>query len=312
MSKIKPRNDASPESSASLPVPVQGQLIKIDPESDPLLFHYTDEDDDERRRIWAEANEGLRGVIAEVAEWIVNTYRSDILRRYRLAELVKKVYDDEVQDRSPRYGSHAVKQIADFFGWQSGMIYHALRLARAYTYAQVEELNLRRLRDGKPVCYYHIQLLTGIDDPALREELLARTLEESWSTDDLAEVIVELNEKKKKVKDGRGRPLAIPRNLDAVIHQQSRAADDFLSRSQKVWEQPEHSLLAKAQDPFEEFSEERVAQLKAHAQKMRALADEAGKRAEEAERAYEYVVQVVETRKEKAEVKQRATDGVAA
>lgn len=222
----------------------------------------------------------------------------DILARYQLAELIKNVHDDHTKNRFRRYGAHSVKKLATFFGWEASTIYAALRMAQAFTKAEIEALTLRRMSNGQPLCCYHVLLLSNIADQKTRHEMLEHTLSESWSTRDPAYHIHNLPLPKKE-EETRGRPLALPRNFHEVIQQQDRSADDFLMRSEKVWSQQEHGLLAWVRDcSQDECTPERLEQFRVHAQKLRRLADEAVKRAEEAERAYEYVLSRL--RKQKA------------
>lgn len=296
MSKRKTTRAIVPEPQPVPPVN-QPDLLSLgfDPETDPLLLNYVHEDE-QRQQIWQEANDNLREVIAGIATWFIHSYRADILRRYQLAELIKKVHDDHMNNREHRYGSYAMEKLKKFFGWEVNTLYQALRLAKAYTREDIEAISKLRLRDGRPISYYHVELLANIDDSQDREAILAKTLEESWSGQDLAFHIHQLPGRKSKG-DGRGRPLATPRNLDDVIKQQTRSADDFLNRSTQVWDQTEHGLLAKVYDcACDDLTPERVEQLKDHAQKLRRLAEEAQKRAAEAEKAYQEALSLLERR----------------
>jgi hypothetical protein len=164
------------------------------------------------------------------------------------------------------------------------------------------------MSNGEPLCYYHVQLLSSITDRKTRNKMLERTLDESLSTRDLDHHIQNLP-LPTKGEETRGRRLAVPRNLNDVILQQDRSADDFLNRSEKVWEQQKNGLLAKVHDVSQdECTQERVDQLKAHAQKLRRLADEAVKRAEEAERAYEYVLSLLRKRENPPEAEDSEPD----
>src|SRR5262249_8065998 len=148
------------------------------------------------------------------------------------------------------------------------------------------------------ISYLHIELLCSIPTREQRQELLARTVKESWHTRELAYEIHQIPELKPKGEDGRGRPLAVPRDLDALLRQQVRCAEDFLNRAVKVWQQAENSVLARLQEmDEEEFTEERAAQLKGHAEKLRELATEATKRAEDVQRAHEYVRGIIDLQK---------------
>lgn len=295
MSK-QPAPEVTQPAASNLPAPLPAAALTLDPATDPLLTRYVNEDEG-RRQIWQAANEAFRGVLVKVGEWFLNVYRVDILQRYQLAELLKKVHDDHARNCERRYGSYAVRRLVQFFRWEVSTLYAALRLAEAYTRQEIEAVSLLRLQDGRPLSYYHVELLAHLNDRQVREDLLRQTLAGCWSTRELAFRIHQLASRAKKETDGRGRPLAVPRNLDALLRQQDRTAEDFLNRSLKVWEQPQHSLVTMVRTASqEECTQGRVAQLLALARKLRRLAEEAHKRAEEAEQAYAYVLRGLEGR----------------
>src|SRR5262249_49223520 len=139
----------------------------------------------------------------------------------------------------------------------------------------------------RPITYYHVELLANLDGPEAREEMLRRAVEGCWSGNDLAYHIHQMPTRK-DVADGRGRPLATPKDLDDLLKQQARPADDFLNRSVQVWAQDGRSLLDMLQGcTSDKITPERIERLREHAQKLRRLAEEAQKRAEEAEEAYQ-------------------------
>jgi hypothetical protein len=243
-----------------------------------------------RWAIWFEANDEMRAVIAETARWLADDHRACILHRYRLAELVKRLNDDHMKNRQRRYGGSSVERLARFFNQEAYMIYAALSVAGAYTRQEVEELSRVRLSDGRSLSYYHIQLLSGLDTEEQRDEALQLTIEQAWTTDDLREHVQRVRLPTKVEGDGRGRPMSVPRNLDDLLRQQGRKVEDFLTRSAKVWNQPENGFLSKAYDmPTDHWTPGRAKALLEHARALRRLAEEAGRQADEAEQAYDLV-----------------------
>lgn len=250
-----------------------------------------DRDDPSGRwAIWAEANGPMRSAIREAALWLAGEHRDTLVRRYRLAELVKRLDDDQLEGRGRRYGSCAVSRLARFFGQDRHMVYAALRLAKAYTREEVECLSGVTLAGGRPLSYYHVELLSGLDTKAQRDEALLLVVGGGWTTDDLARHVHRERLPAKREGDGRGRPMAVPRDLDGLLRQQSRCAGDFLERSRRVWSAPDNGLLAKAHVLApEERTAGRVQALLEHAVTLRRLAEEAARQADEAQRAYELV-----------------------
>jgi hypothetical protein len=275
---------------------VNSELQPEDPQTDDTLdetiTRYLNDRkvEDGRCAIWQDANDEMRAVIAEVARWFAEDHRACILHRYRLAELVKRLDDDEMKSRHGRYGSSSVKRLARFFNQEAYMIYGALRVAGAYTRQEVEELSRVRLSDGRSLSYYHIQLLSGLDTEEQRDEARRLTVEQAWTTDDLQQHVQRELLPTKVEGDGRGRPMAVPRDLDDLLRQQGRRVDDFLTRSEKVWNLPENGFLSKAYDmPTDHWTPGRAKALLEHARALRRLAEEAGRQADEAEQAYDLV-----------------------
>lgn len=98
----------------SKPVADASQLESFS-EADPVLCAYRDEDS-ERHAIWQDATPAFREVLVQVARWFVEEHRLSLLRRYELAELVKKIADDETRG-GRRYGVYAMDHLTTFFGW---------------------------------------------------------------------------------------------------------------------------------------------------------------------------------------------------
>ncbi len=100
--KILPKVIA-PSTEQAAPLVPQVHLVKVDPETDPLLVQYIKEDE-RRQEIWMQPNGELRGVIVQIAEWFINNYRMDILARFQLAELINQLQKWSPFFRPPRRG----------------------------------------------------------------------------------------------------------------------------------------------------------------------------------------------------------------
>ena len=254
--------------------------------------------DDRRRELYQNAEPALREKLDWIQAWWEREYRHHALSLYELGRQCKVVYDDVSKRRGRRYGAEAVDVIEEYFQLDEGLIYRALRLANAFSEQEIQEATSHPKADGEPVSTRDLLILARVEDRALRKELLAQAIAKAWRAADLAEAVDRAVGKEETEKpDGRGRPLAKPRNFDDVVRQQEQAAKNFVNRTVHVWERPEHSLLAKAADlATDEYTEERAGKLKAHAELMDQLAQEARERADEARHVYEQFTAILSQR----------------
>src|SRR4051794_116620 len=233
-------------------------------------------------------NPALLGKLEQVKRLCRKHNRGDLLRRYDLGLALRDVYDDETDHGADRYGAHAVEKICRALGSADGsLVRHSLRLAQAYTRAEVERLAATRTASGGPVTWAHVRLLTQVDDRARRAGLLRRTTDESWTSDDLALKVKELLDGGSPSRStSRGRPLAAPRDLGGALRQQAAAAGNFVQRSAEVWSDPAHSLQALVQALGPPELREWLPELEGHVRKLRRLEEEAGARRRGAEAGY--------------------------
>ena len=89
--------------------------------------------------------------------------------------------------------------------------------------------------NGQLLSFSHVMQVLSVVDREKRKELIDQAVAKSWTCDQLAFEIAPELKPKKPINDGRGRPLAIPRNFDAVLAQMEAFADDFLNRAEKVF-----------------------------------------------------------------------------
>jgi hypothetical protein len=151
-----------------------------------------------------------------------------------------------------------------------------------------------RLPRGNPLTYTHVVELARIEDETRREKILKQAVKEGWTTRKLTKVIQAGPSQQDKPEDHRGRPLAKPRDFDAVLDQQASFIKDFLSRNDQVWSHEEHFLSAKVEDlTGDQFTQERANRLKQHADQMNLLAQKAKERADEALGVHKLFVQVL-------------------
>jgi hypothetical protein len=237
--------------------------------------------------------------LGEKIAWIRDTFedewRRSVVCRYQVAVVVREIYDDVTDNNGAVYGAKAIAAIKKAFGWDDGVIYQALHVADAFTPQQIEEITRMRLPGGKPVSFSHVVALSGVEDEGRRQKLLKQAVREGWTSKKLANAAGHSQAPEAaKREDRRGRPLAKPRDFDAVLEQQASFAQDFLSRDEQVWSRREHSLSGMAEGlDTAEFTRERADRLKRHAAQMNLLARKAKERAEEAVSVHQVFVEVI-------------------
>jgi hypothetical protein len=196
-------------------------------------------------------------VLREKLAWITSTLADDWHRsieiRYQIAVVIRDIFDDVTENNGSVYGAKAVQAIKDTFGWDDGVIYRAINVANAFTPEKIEEITQMRLPGGNPLTYSHVVELSRVEDDGQREKFFKQTVKEGWTTRKLANVVAPVREVVNAVgplaapqhgnqEDRRGRPLAKPRNFDAVLDQQASFIKDFLNRDEHVWSHQDHKL----------------------------------------------------------------------
>jgi hypothetical protein len=258
-----------------------------------------------------ESPPALREKITWIRNYFEDEWRRGIVGRYQVAAVIREIYDDVTDNKGAVYGAKAVKVIKKVFGWDDGIIYQALHVADTFTPEQIENIALMRLPGGRPLSYSHVVALSKVEDEHHREKLLKQTIRDGWTAQKLTNAVDRAaSPEPSKPPERRGRPVAKPRDFDAVLDQQGSFAQDFLSRNDKVWSHPEHSLRAKlnALEPAD-FTTERAGRLKRHAQVMSLLAEKAQERADEAVSVHKVFVRLL--KEETARHKQLASPATA-
>jgi hypothetical protein len=284
MSKPKKVKPSQGKSATGLPPGLAANLDKI------RLGLYGDDlpaDPAEHEEIFGQASVSLQKVITEIGKLWAKPCLVAILDGYRLGELLKQVREDCQVNHAQRFGKGAFRNLCRFFGLRVSRINRLLRLVEVFSRADIEELDRMRTRDGAPLEYFHVELLAEIHDRQSRRELLERMLAESWPG---YMVLAAVNQIKKQQR--------IPRNVDTLLRQQERSADHFLNRTTAVWKQPAHSLRTMVQElPHEQYTEDLAARVKAHADKLGRLAEEAQAFAMDADAVHQMMVAVLADRK---------------
>lgn len=227
-----------------------------------------------RTRIWEKANPKLR----EEIEWFKNEFeriaRDSLRWHYAIGLRFRKIYDDEKSGRRT-YGLSAVKRIAAYFQLDVTVLYHCLKLANEFTQAEFDKLCELRMSNGQPISYSHALLFSSVKAPE-RQRIIDSSVAQSWTCERILQEIEPESKKNKPPNDGRGRPLAIPRDLDSMLNQIGSFADDFLERATRVWESEDNSLSVKYGELSpDEHTSERAQRAKVVVDKLEKLANSA-------------------------------------
>src|SRR5262245_43230224 len=220
--------------------------------TDLVLSARAEQEVGRRRELLEAAPPSLRKEIDKIQKWFEREAKRSIQAYYELARIVKAIHDDVEEHHGKRYGAHALATVCQYFAFDESTIQAALRMAKLFTAEEIAEICEMRMADGQPLSYSHVRVLYAIHDRQQRRALLERAAAECWTSDDLGRAVARAVNRgggeagARKPADGRGRPLGVPRTFDAVLLQQGKVADDFLERSEKVWEDPQHGLGAKA------------------------------------------------------------------
>lgn len=241
-------------------------------------------------------NPVLRQVLEKIESFFTDLDAKTLVSRHELGSLAKQVLEEAEQTGGCcRYGQAAWGRLLAALGQERAReLKEAVRFARAYTRAEVDELSRMRLADGRSLSYSLLRLLASVLHATQRQRLLERTIAESLTADELAKLVQDQFGRPKTARDNK--PKA-PTSLDEAVRQQAGAAEEILNRAGKAWDGPEHSLSALAQRvPPEQVTWERAESLRQVAVKLREMARVAEEKAQEAERAYEQFIAALDRR----------------
>ena len=241
-------------------------------------------------------NSEIREHIQRINELIIKIEQDTIRDRYELGKSVTAIFDYFSQNGQGIYGKRVVEQLCEVFGWDRGILYSALSIARAFTDEEIISISERQMANGRPIPLGHFNTLAKIENRQIRQSLIDQMTAGAWTHDELKLAIIkaspalptEAAEGGTK-NDGRGRPPKAPKNLAGLLQQLEQAIVQFVNRSE-VWEKPEVSITDQVQKlPYEEITDRLIGKLVAIADSMRVVAQKATWHAGLAQRASEYL-----------------------
>jgi hypothetical protein len=164
-----------------------------------------------------------------------------------------------------------------------------MKFAKAFTKEQIDELCATPMSNGKIISYTVLRVLATVESKKKRDKLLKNAIEQCWTSSEASNAV--RGARANTEKETRGRPLMIPKDLNALVRQQERPIKDFIDRSEEIWEKPEHSLTAEAEKlSIEQITTEEAERIKAHAELLRNLSTKALEHAKDADEAYKYLL----------------------
>lgn len=271
-----------------------------------------------REELLAEANQALRDKVDWVINWYKNDTKNSLLSRWQLGAQVAEIIQDQRESGCRTYGTRAFQTIALFSGEAEGSLRVCARMAHCYNEREIIKLSELTMADGlTPISFSHMRALISLDSPEKRQEALELTLERCWTAEQLSKY-VKAQTGARNTNNPDGRPVAIPRDLNAVIDQQLSFADDFDKRNTRVWNNPAHSVATQMiKLPKEQYTEDLATKLSRLAHQMEVVSQEAMKRRAEALEKWQEVRNELDSRYANgvrllAEVEQESMDATEA
>lgn len=247
-----------------------------------------------RKRIYAEANQALKGKLDWIIDWTRKESARGLISRYELGTVVKEIYDDEKADGSV-YGKNSFQKIALFTGEDPGLIRMAMRLVNCFTLEQVEQLAATIMADGiTPLSYSHVRQLLTIDNSSARETALQKTVNNTWTSGQLGEYIHNLSHHGNGLTDDFSS--RSPKTINGLLLQQQKFADDWETKCEHFLD-PSQSLSAKAKGlSNDEITEELAKKIYNLHQQQLLLVGQITKMANETESQYKHIRLVLDSR----------------
>lgn len=151
----------------------------------------------------------------------------------------------------------------------SQIVYKSLRFVEIYP----NEKELQRICsirvNERPLTWSHVILLCTIADPVEREEIEQRIVAEG--IDDASDLHQILQEARGRQGAG-GRPLSVPKNLNAAISQVAKQSRLFGDKLKSVWFGDKYNILKKLNSDLDDVDEEMLDTLFALSNAQKALA----------------------------------------
>lgn len=251
--------------------------------------------------------------VHRVRDWFFAADRATLQGRYDLGREVKALYDEEAKKTGTgSYGRRFIEGLCKVFGWDKGVVYGALTIVENFTEEQIAALCDRPMANGRLVPYGHLLALAKMSAKRARESLLNKTIEQSWSRDDLEDAIYQSTTGRKK-EETRGRPLNVPKDLRGLLRQQEQSAEQFVQRATKVWAERRNSFMGQVELlPEDQVTIDQVKKLRKHVEVLRKLVASANEQAAEADRAADYLQAKLTASQEAKPASRNTVDGLPA
>lgn len=181
-----------------------------------------------RQQILEDANEQFLETYKEIKTCLDSEEAKIFENRYNIGLKV-----EDMAKLESEYGSKPVDRMAELLGSGKDVIYQSLLFVQRFDYAEMTELTKIRNRDGDPILWTHLTHLIRVVDRDVRQSLLKKCVDNSWSPAELLQAIQ--TQKGGKSNPSAGKPLARPKNIKGFIDQQVTYLDQLLKRKEKVW-----------------------------------------------------------------------------
>lgn len=180
---------------------------------------------EEREEAYKTLDPKLHEIYKE-AEILLNKESECVIRaRYEIGLIVTEVYET--------WGSKTVDKLSTALGRNKNILYKAKAFVEVFSEDDLYKLLEMKNENGLPLNWSHIEaLLVNMTDD-LREQLLDKTLNENWTSTELAKKITEaLNGPRG---NSSGRPFTKPKNFDGYLDSIITTADVWTKKAEQVW-----------------------------------------------------------------------------
>lgn len=164
---------------------------------------------------------------------------------YRAGRILEDLGSALEREGGESAGSRAINLLARALGFNPRTLYQCRRVVQQYSEDEYAELIARQ-----PISWSHVMNLLAVDDRDLRKRLVAESVEQGWSADDLAsEVGRQLIKEDREIRPrGPGRSPAVPKNVLQGIDRLIRQSVAYVNSMERAWFCDQFDLAAAIED----------------------------------------------------------------
>lgn len=181
----------------------------------------------DQREVWDEANDALRDSLVWLCQYLADDANHTIMRRWQLGKAL-----DRITSSPDKYGQHSWRSLKTFFDMGSDILSASHAVFEIFTKEDLQALIKQRRKDGFPILWSHVVVLSRIKDPELRHEIQEKMIEESWGPKQL--LAYSQDEQGGKRSPG-GRKVQVPATFLDCLQQAETQLTTICHRSEEAW-----------------------------------------------------------------------------